>query len=155
MSAFRWRSARARIVKEGAGIAILNFGTRMKEVLLAAERMAGYGLNPTIADARFAKPLDTGLIRRLAKEHEILITIEEGSAGGFGAHVMHFMAHDGLLDRGLKMRPMTLPDIFQEHDTPEKMYAQAGLDADGIVRTALQALGRGDEAVHLAAGKLA
>jgi 1-deoxy-D-xylulose-5-phosphate synthase len=146
---------KGRIVKEGSGIAILNFGTRMKEVLLAAERMAGYGLSPTIADARFAKPLDTGLIRRLAKEHEILITIEEGSAGGFGAHVMHFMAHDGLLDRGLKVRPMTLPDAFQDHDTPEKMYAAAGLDADGIVRTVLQALGRGDEAVHLAAGKLA
>jgi 1-deoxy-D-xylulose-5-phosphate synthase len=145
---------KGRIVKEGTGIAILSFGTRMKEVLLAAERMAGYGLSPTIADARFAKPLDTDLIRRLAKEHEVLITIEEGSAGGFGAHVMHFMAHDGLLDRGLKIRPMTLPDIFQDHDTPEKMYAQAGLDADGIVRTALQALGRGAEAVHLA-GKLA
>ncbi len=145
---------KGRIVKEGTGIAILSFGTRMKEVLLAAERMAGYGLSPTIADARFAKPLDTDLIRRLAKEHEVLITIEEGSAGGFGAHVMHFLAHDGLLDRGLKIRPMTLPDIFQDHDTPEKMYAKAGLDADGIVATALGALGRSAEAVHLA-GKLA
>jgi 1-deoxy-D-xylulose-5-phosphate synthase len=146
---------KGRIVKEGSGIAILNFGTRMKEVLLAAERMAGYGLSPTIADARFAKPLDTALVRRLAREHEILITIEEGSAGGFGAHVMHFMAHDGLLDRGLKVRPMTLPDVFQDHDSPEKMYAQAGLDADGIVRVALNALGREAEAIHLAAGKLA
>ena len=146
---------KGRIVKEGAGIAILNFGTRMTQVLLAAERMAGYGLSPTIADARFAKPLDTDLIRRLAREHEVLITIEEGASGGFGAHVMHFLAHDGLLDRGLKIRPMTLPDVFQDHDTPEKMYAQAGLDADGIVRTALQALGRGSEAIHLAAGKLA
>ncbi|MDB5739232.1 MAG: 1deoxyDxylulose 5phosphate synthase [Alphaproteobacteria bacterium] len=145
---------KGRIVKEGTGIAILSFGTRMKEVLLASERMAGYGLSPTIADARFAKPLDTDLIRRLAKEHEVLITIEEGSAGGFGAHVMHFLAHDGLLDRGLKIRPMTLPDVFQDHDTPEKMYANAGLDADGIVRMALNALGRGAEAVHLA-GKLA
>ena len=145
---------KGRIIREGASIAILSFGTRMKEVLLAAERMAGYGLSPTIADARFAKPLDTDLIRRLAKEHEVLITIEEGSAGGFGAHVMHFMAHDGLLDRGLKFRPMTLPDIFQDHDTPEKMYAQAGLDADGIVHTVLNALGRGAEAVHLT-GKLA
>jgi 1-deoxy-D-xylulose-5-phosphate synthase len=145
---------KGRILKEGAGIAILNFGTRMKEVLLAAERMAGYGLSPTIADARFAKPLDTALIRRLAKEHDVLITIEEGASGGFGAHVMHFLAHDGLLDRGLKIRPMTLPDVFQEQDAPEKMYAQAGLDADGIVRTALNALGRGAEAVHLA-GKLA
>jgi len=146
---------KGRIVKEGASIAILNFGTRMTQVLLAAERMAGYGLSPTIADARFAKPLDTDLIRRLVKEHEVLITIEEGSAGGFGAHVMHFMAHDGLLDKGIKVRPMTLPDIFQDHDTPEKMYAQAGLDADGIVSTALRALGRGEEAVRAAAGKLA
>jgi len=145
---------KGRIVKEGTGIAILNFGTRMTQVLLAAERMAGYGLSPTIADARFAKPLDTDLIRRLAREHEILITIEEGASGGFGAHVMHFLAWDGLLDKGLKVRPMTLPDVFQDHDTPEKMYAQAGLDADGIVRAALQALGRGAEAVHLA-GKLA
>ncbi|HEX4635980.1 MAG TPA: 1-deoxy-D-xylulose-5-phosphate synthase [Rhizomicrobium sp.] len=146
---------KGRIVKEGSGIAILNFGTRMTQVLLAAERMAGYGLSPTIADARFAKPLDTDLIRRLARGHEVLITIEEGASGGFGAHVMHFLAHDGLLDRGLKIRPMTLPDVFQDQDSPEKMYAQAGLDADGILKTALQALGRGNEAVHLAAGKLA
>jgi 1-deoxy-D-xylulose-5-phosphate synthase len=146
---------KGRIVKEGTGIAILSFGTRMKEVLLAAERMAGYGLSPTIADARFAKPLDTDLIRRLAKEHEVLITIEEGSAGGFGSHVMQFLAWDGLIDRGLKVRPMTLPDVFQDQDTPERMYAHAGLDADGIVRTALNALGRGAEVVHLAAGRLA
>ena len=145
---------KGRIVKEGTSIAILSFGTRLGEVLLASERLAGYGLSPTIADARFSKPLDTGMIRRLAKEHEVLITIEEGSMGGFGAHVMHFMAHDGLLDRGLKVRPMTLPDIFQDHDTPEKMYAIAGLNADGIVHTALSALGRGAEVVHLE-GKLA
>jgi 1-deoxy-D-xylulose-5-phosphate synthase len=140
---------KGRIIKEGTSIAILNFGTRLTQCLLAAERMGGYGLSATIADARFAKPLDTDLIRRLAKNHEVLITIEEGAAGGFGAHVMHFLAHDGLLDRGLKVRPMTLPDVFQDQDTPEKMYAQAGLDADGILRTALQALGRGAEAVHL------
>ena len=145
---------KGRIVKEGQGIAILSFGTRMSEVLLAAERLNGYGLSPTIADARFAKPLDTALIRRLAKEHEVLLTIEEGAAGGFGAHVMHFLAHDGLLDRGLKVRPLTLPDVFQDHDTPEKMYAAAGLNADGIVHTVLSALGRGAEVVHLA-GKLA
>ncbi|HZQ40834.1 MAG TPA: 1-deoxy-D-xylulose-5-phosphate synthase, partial [Rhizomicrobium sp.] len=146
---------KGRIIKEGSSIAILNFGARLTQVLLASERMGGYGLSATIADARFAKPLDTDLIRRLAKEHEVLITIEEGSSGGFGAHVMHFLAHDGLLDRGLKIRPMTLPDVFQDQDTPEKMYAQAGLDADGILRTVLQALGRGNEALHLAAGKLA
>ena len=145
---------KGRIVREGAGIAILSFGARMSEVLLACERLNGYGLSPTIADARFAKPLDTALIRRLAKEHEVLITIEEGAAGGFGAHVMHFLAHDGLLDRGLKVRPLTLPDVFQDHDTPERMYAAAGLNADGIVHTVLNALGRGAEVVHLA-GKLA
>jgi 1-deoxy-D-xylulose-5-phosphate synthase len=146
---------KGRIIKEGTSIAILNFGTRMTQCLLAAERMGGYGLSATIADARFAKPLDKELIRRLAREHEVLITIEEGASGGFGAHVMHFLAHDGLLDKGLKIRPMTLPDVFQDQDSPEKMYAQAGLDADGILRTALQALGRGNEALHLAAGKLA
>ena len=96
---------KGRIVKEGTGIAILNFGTRMTQVLLAAERMGGYGLSPTIADARFAKPLDTDLIRRLAREHEVLITIEEGAAGGFGAHVMQFLAHDGLLDRASRSVP--------------------------------------------------
>ena len=144
------------VVREGAGIAILNFGARMKDVLLAGERMGAYGLSPTIADARFAKPLDTDLIRRLARDHDVLITIEEGAAGGFGAHVMHFLAHDGLLDRGLKIRPMTLPDRLQDQDSPEKLYAAAGLDADGIVRCALQALGRGAEAaVPLAGGRLA
>jgi 1-deoxy-D-xylulose-5-phosphate synthase len=146
---------KGRIIKEGTSIAILNFGARMTQVLLASERMGGYGLSATIADARFAKPLDTDLIRRLAKEHEVLITIEEGASGGFGAHVMHFLAHDGLLDRGLKIRPMTLPDVFQDHDSPEKMYAQAGLDADGILRTVLQALVRGNEALHLNAGRIA
>jgi len=146
---------KGRIIKEGSSIAILNFGTRLSHVLLASERMGGYGLSATIADARFAKPLDKDLIRRLAKEHEVLITIEEGASGGFGAHVMHFLAHDGLLDRGLKIRPMTLPDVFQDHDSPEKMYAQAGLDADGILRTVLQALGRGNEALHLNAGRIA
>ena len=88
--------------------------------------MAGYGLSPTIADARFAKPLDTDLIRRLAREHEVLITIEEGAAGGFGAHVMQFLARDGLLDKGLKIRPMTLPDVFQDQDTPEQHVCPGG-----------------------------
>ena len=100
---------KGRIVKEGTGIAILNFGARMTQVLLAAERMAGYGLSPTIADARFAKPLDTDLIRRLAREHEVLITIEEGAAsGGFGAHVMHFLAWDGLAGQGPQGPPHDL-----------------------------------------------
>ena len=140
---------KGRIVKEGSGIAILSFGTRLPQVLMAAEKMAAYGLSPTIADARFAKPLDTDLIRRLAAEHEVLITIEEGAAGGFGSHVMQFLAWDGAMDRGLKIRPMVLPDIFQDQDTPERMYQQAGLDADGIVRAALSALGRGEEAARV------
>jgi 1-deoxy-D-xylulose-5-phosphate synthase len=145
---------KGRLIKQGSGIAILSFGTRLGEVMLAAERLSAYGLSPTIADARFAKPLDTDLIAKLAREHEVLITIEEGAAGGFGSHVMQFLAWGGLLDKDLKVRPMTLPDIFQDQDTPERMYAQAGLDADGIVLTALNALGRSNEA-PAAIGRLA
>src|ERR1700742_3958114 len=145
---------KGRMIRQGSGIAILSSGTRLGEALLAADKLSGYGLNPTIADARFAKPLDTDLIARLARDHEVLITIEEGAAGGFGAHVMQFLAWEGLLDKGLKVRPMTLPDVFQDHDTPERMYAAAGLDADGIVLTALNALGRSNEA-PAAMGRLA
>jgi 1-deoxy-D-xylulose-5-phosphate synthase len=145
---------KGRIIKEGSGIAILSFGTRLTEVIAAAEKLSAYGLNPTIADARFAKPLDTALITRLAREHEVLITIEEGAAGGFGSHVGHFLAWEGLLDKGLKFRPMTLPDVFQDHDTPERMYAEAGLDADGIVLVALNALGRSNE-LPKAVGRIA
>jgi 1-deoxy-D-xylulose-5-phosphate synthase len=137
---------KGRMIREGSGIAILSFGTRLTEVIAAADKLSAYGLNPTIADARFAKPLDTDLIAKLAREHEVLITIEEGAAGGFGSHVLQFLAWEGLLDKGLKVRPMTLPDVFQEHDTPERMYAEAGLDADGIVLVALNALGRSNEA---------
>jgi len=137
---------KGRMIREGSGIAILSFGTRLTEVVAAADKLSAYGLNPTIADARFAKPLDTALISKLAREHEVLITIEEGAAGGFGSHVLQFLAWEGLLDKGLKVRPMTLPDVFQEHDTPERMYAEAGLDADGIVLVALNALGRSNEA---------
>ena len=137
---------KGRMIREGSGIAILSFGTRLTEVIAAADKLSAYGLNPTIADARFAKPLDTALISKLAREHEVLITIEEGAAGGFGSHVLQFLAWEGLLDKGLKVRPMTLPDVFQEHDTPERMYAEAGLDADGIVLVALNALGRCNEA---------
>jgi len=144
---------KGRIVKEGNSIAILNFGARMQECLLASEKLAGYGLSATIADARFAKPLDHDLIRRLAREHEVLVTIEEGSMGGFAAAVMQFLALEGLLDKGLKIRPMTLPDVFIDHDTPEKMYEAAGLDAKAIVAMALNALGREHEAA--AAGAIA
>src|ERR1700761_7953637 len=145
---------KGRMIREGSSIAILSFGTRLSEVMLAADKLSAYGLNPTIADARFAKPLDTSLIIKLARDHEVLITIEEGAAGGFGSHVAHFLAWEGLLDKGLKFRPMTLPDVFQDHDTPERMYAEAGLDADGIVLVALNALGRSNE-VPKAVGRIA
>jgi 1-deoxy-D-xylulose-5-phosphate synthase len=101
------------------------------------------GLSTTLADARFAKPLDEDLIRRLAREHEVLLTIEEGAQGGFGAFVLHFLAREGALDRGLKVRTLTLPDVFQDQDKPEAMYAAAGLDADAIAAAAALALGRG------------
>ncbi|MFY7762255.1 1-deoxy-D-xylulose-5-phosphate synthase [Aquidulcibacter sp.] len=133
---------KGRIVREGGKVAILSFGTRLTESLMAADQLAAMGLPTTVADARFAKPLDHDLIRQLARHHEVLITIEEGSVGGFGAFVLHFLAADGLLDRGLKVRTLTLPDVFQEHDKPELQYRLAGLDAEGIVQTVLQTLGR-------------
>jgi 1-deoxy-D-xylulose-5-phosphate synthase len=135
---------RGRIVREGSAVALLSFGARLGECLKAADRLGAMGLPTTVADARFAKPLDEDLIRRLAREHEVLITIEEGAAGGFGAFVLHYLAREGALDRGLKIRTLTLPDIFQDQDKPEVMYALAGLDADGIIRAALAALGRND-----------
>jgi 1-deoxy-D-xylulose-5-phosphate synthase len=132
---------KGRVVREGNSIAILSFGTRLPECLVAAERLSAYGLSATVADARFAKPLDRDLIKRLARGHEVLITIEEGAVGGFGSHVMQYLAWEGLLDRGLKFRPMVLPDTFLDQDTPEKMYEAAGLDAKAIVNAALGALG--------------
>ncbi|MGE3302373.1 MAG: 1-deoxy-D-xylulose-5-phosphate synthase [Hyphomonadaceae bacterium] len=135
---------RGRILREGNTVAVLSFGARLGECLLAADRLGAMGLSTTVADARFAKPLDEDLVRRLAREHEVLITIEEGAMGGFGAFVLQYLAREGALDRGLKIRTLTLPDIFQDQDKPENMYAQAGLDADGIIRTALAALGRND-----------
>jgi 1-deoxy-D-xylulose-5-phosphate synthase len=132
---------RGRIVREGTTVAILSFGTRLAESLKAADMLAARGLSTTVADARFAKPLDVDLILRLAREHEALITVEEGSIGGFGAFVLHELAQHGALDRGLKVRTLTLPDTFQDQDKPDAMYAAAGLDADGIVRSVLAALG--------------
>jgi 1-deoxy-D-xylulose-5-phosphate synthase len=132
---------KGRIVREGTAIAILSLGARLQEALGAADELQTRGLSTTVADARFAKPLDEDLIRRLAREHEVLITIEEGSIGGFGAHVMHFLAMAGFLDSGLKIRPMILPDRFVAHGTPAGMYEDAGLTAHGIVDTALSALG--------------
>jgi 1-deoxy-D-xylulose-5-phosphate synthase len=142
---------RGRIVREGTAVAILSFGTRLADSLKAAEMLAARGLSTTVADARFAKPLDIDLVLRLAREHEALITIEEGAVGGFGAFVLHALAEHGALDRGLKVRTMTLPDIFQDQDKPEAMYAAAGLDAEGIVRVALSALGAGRTAESLRA----
>ena len=132
---------KGRIVREGTAVAILSFGTRLGEALKAADLLAARGLSATVADARFAKPLDVDLILRLAREHEALITVEEGSVGGFGSFVLQALAEHGALDRGLKVRSLVLPDIFQDQDKPETMYAQAGLDAEGIVRGALAALG--------------
>ena len=137
---------KGRILKEGTSLAILSLGTRLAPALDAAEKLSAYGLSATVADARFAKPLDHDLIRRLAKEHELLITIEENAVGGFGAHVLQFLAWEGLLDGGLKVRPMVLPDKFQNHDTPEHQYSEAGLDSEAIVHTALTAFGRPQDA---------
>jgi len=133
---------KGRIMREGTKVALLSFGTRLQDCLLAAEELSAAGLSTTVVDARFAKPLDEALVRRLATEHEVLVTVEEGSVGGFGSHVLHFLATQGLLDVGLKMRCLALPDLFTDHAKPEKMYADAGLDSAGIVRTVFSALGR-------------
>jgi 1-deoxy-D-xylulose-5-phosphate synthase len=129
-------------VREGSSIALLSFGARLSECLDAADQLAAQGLPATVADARFAKPLDHDLITALAADHEVLITIEEGSVGGFGSHVLKFLSDEGLLEAGLKVRTMVLPDIFIDQNKPDEMYAQAGLDADGIVKTVFAALGR-------------
>ena len=136
---------KGRVLREGTKIAILNFGARLQECLVAAEDLAAKGLSTTVADARFAKPLDTDLIRRLAREHEVLITIEEGSIGGFSSFVLQYLATAGLLDQGLKVRPMVLPDRFIDHAAPAKQYDWAGLNAPQIVATALAALGQSAE----------
>jgi len=123
---------RGRIVREGQGVAILSFGARLAEVLKAAEALGARGLRPTVADARFAKPLDRALILDLARHHEALVTIEEGSVGGFGSHVAQLLAEEGVFDRGLKFRSMVLPDRFIQQDSPEKMYAAAAMNAADI-----------------------
>ena len=133
---------RGRILREGTRIAILSYGTRLGEALKAASELEARGLSTTVADARFAKPLDRDLVLRLARAHEILITIEEGSIGGFGSHVLQALLKSGKLDNALKVRTMVLPDRFIDQDKPDIMYAKAGLDAAGIVAEALQALGR-------------
>ncbi len=133
---------KGRVLREGTKVAILSFGARLYECLTAAEELGAMGLPTTVADARFAKPLDGDLVKRLAKQHEVLITIEEGAAGGFGAQVLHFLATEGILDSGVKIRPMVLPDAFIDQDKPYNQYETAGLNSRHVVATALQALGR-------------
>jgi 1-deoxy-D-xylulose-5-phosphate synthase len=133
---------RGRILREGTKVALLSFGARLGECLKAADALAAFGLSTTVADARFAKPLDSDLVLRLAREHEVMITIEEGAIGGFGAHVLQTLAERGALDSGLKVRAMVLPDVFLDQDAPAAMYARAGLDARGIVAKAFEALGK-------------
>ena len=133
---------KGRILREGSSVALLSLGTRLGECLKAAEMLAAHGLTATVADARFAKPIDTDLVLRLAKEHEVLITVEEGAIGGFGAQVMQTLAENGALDNGLKLRCMVLPDEFLDHDTPAAMYARAKLDSKAIVAKVFEVLGR-------------
>lgn len=134
---------RGRIIRQGSRVAILSLGTRLSEALKAAEELESRGLSTTVADARFAKPLDEDLVLRLAQEHEVLVTVEEGSVGGFGSFVLQLLSDKGVLDRGtLKVRAMVLPDVYLDHDKPERMYARAGLDAAGIVAKVFEALGQ-------------
>jgi 1-deoxy-D-xylulose-5-phosphate synthase len=143
---------KGRVVREGTAAAILSFGTRLAECLAAADDLAALGLSVTVADARFAKPLDEDLIKRLARDHEVLVTIEEGSVGGFSSFVLDLLAREGLLDAGLKVRPMVLPDRFIDHDAPARQYAAAGLDRPHIVAMVLAALGRDNAGVRPRAG---
>jgi 1-deoxy-D-xylulose-5-phosphate synthase len=131
---------KGRIVREGKKVAILSLGTRLEEALKAADRLDAQGLSTTVADLRFAKPLDNALIRKLCATHEVILTVEEGAVGGLGAHVLTMASDEGLTDAGLKIRTLRLPDVFQAHDKPEKQYAEAGLDADAMVKTVLKAL---------------
>ena len=141
--ACRWRSAGAASCARATRSRCLCYGARLAECLKAADELAGFGLSTTVADARFAKPLDTNLMLRLAREHEVLITIEEGAVGGFGSYVLQALAERGILDRGIvKFRSMVLPDVFLDQDSPAAMYAKAGLDAKGIVAKVFEALGK-------------
>ena len=133
---------KGRIVREGSAVALLSFGARLAECLRASEQLAGFGLSTTVADARFAKPLDLDLLRQLARHHEVLITIEDGGIGGFGSHVLQALTESGLLDSGLKVRSLVLPDRFIEQNKPAAMYAEAGLDAAGITASVIAALGK-------------
>ncbi|MEM7571033.1 MAG: 1-deoxy-D-xylulose-5-phosphate synthase, partial [Pseudomonadota bacterium] len=135
---------KGRVLRKGSKVAILSFGARLQEAHKAADDLDKRGLSTTVADARFAKPLDEDLVKQLARDHDVLITIEEGSSGGFGAYVLHYAADEGLTDDGLKIRTMRLPDQYIDQDKPDKMYEQAGLNAVHIVETALRAMGHND-----------
>ncbi len=142
---------RGRILREGTKVALLSFGGRLAECLSAAEELDAHGLSTTVADARFARPLDTALIDRLAREHEVLLTVEDGAIGGFGSHVLNHLALSGALDAGLKVRPLAFPDRFLDQDKPDAMYAAAGLDSRGIVSAVFATLGRDGDAAALRA----
>jgi 1-deoxy-D-xylulose-5-phosphate synthase len=144
---------KGRILRQGSKVALLSLGTRLAECLKAADQLAGFGLPTTVADARFAKPLDKDLIKLLAQNHEVLVTVEEGSVGGFGSYVLHYLSDEGLLDRGLKVRSKVLPDTFIDHGKPEAMYEAAGLAASGIVETVFKALGRESLVKELGGGR--
>jgi 1-deoxy-D-xylulose-5-phosphate synthase len=138
---------KGRIMKSGSQVALLSFGTRLQDALKAADELEAKGLSTTVADARFAKPLDEKMILKLAREHEVLITIEEGSVGGFGSMVHHLLAENGVFDEGLKIRSLVLPDEYTDHDKPDRMYGKAGMDAKGIVNKVFEALGKAQPAV--------
>jgi 1-deoxy-D-xylulose-5-phosphate synthase len=145
---------KGRIVREGTAVALLSFGSRLGDCLKAAEQLASHGLSTTVADARFAKPLDVEMVLRLAREHDVLVTIEEGAIGGFGTYVLQTLAEHGALDRGLKVRSMVLPDVFIDQDSPAAMYAKAGLDANAMVAKVFEALGRDMSAVRAASTRM-
>ena len=133
---------RGRVIREGSTVALLSLGTRLGECIVAADQLAAIGISATVADARFMKPLDTDLIGRLVRHHQVLITVEEGSVGGFGSHVLEYLVGDGLLDHGRIVRTMKLPDVFIDHDTPQRMHQMAGLVASSITATVIAALER-------------
>ncbi|HEY0222919.1 MAG TPA: transketolase C-terminal domain-containing protein, partial [Pseudolabrys sp.] len=141
---------KGRIIREGHKVALLSYGARLAECLKAADELAALGLSTTVADARFAKPLDADMLLRLVREHEVLVTIEEGSIGGFGSYVLQTLADNGALDAGCKVRCMVLPDEFIDQDTPAAMYATAGLDAKAIVIKVFEAIGKDAATVKLA-----
>ena len=136
-----WKIGKGKIISEGSKICILSLGTRLKDSIMASEVLASYGLPTTVADARFAKPIDQLLITQLARDHEVMLTVEEGSIGGFSAQVMSFLAKSGALDKGLKFRPIFFPDVFINHGKPDQQNIECGVDVDNIIKTAMGALG--------------